>query len=142
MNYIVKRVRVLGSTLVALLLILGGGLAAAPTASAADPCPSTYACSYENTNYHNGGGSWVRFWQAVSRYDDFGMGDKASSTYNNGTNCKVRFYQHEYHTGNSLTIRPGGYGYGNLSNVKMGSTGLSWNDRISSGQFLSDCPGT
>ncbi len=122
------------AVILTVVAMLGFGVTTAGTASAASACPSGYSCAYENTGWHNGGGLWAAFEQAISRMSAFGMDNKASSVYNNGNSCNARFYQDSLYGGYSLFV-PKGTGYSDLSKVKM-STLFTWNNRVSSGQFV------
>ncbi|WP_405768316.1 peptidase inhibitor family I36 protein [Streptomyces sp. NBC_01538] len=101
-------------------VMAGGGLAAAPAASAAaSDCPDHYVCIFQNVDY---GGRWIGNLEGHNRPNvgDY-MNDRASSIINN-TNYSITFYEHANYGGASFTVG---------QRLQVRSLG-NWNDSISS----------
>lgn len=106
---------------VALAAIVGGGLAAAPTASAANTdCPDFYICIFENSNYT---GRWIGVHQGYDNPNvgDF-MNDRTTSIINN-TNEQYRLFTDSNYRG---SVFVSGY------RTQVSNVGPDWNDRITS----------
>lgn len=119
----------------ALLMLLGLGVAtAAPAAAAWDDCPTTHACFFAGLNGNSTLG-WVHFANQIPNFGGiYEFNDQASSLTNRGQSCTVFFYSGTYGGGYEGWNSRGTY-WASLHDAKMGSSGLSWNDQISSGYF-------
>ncbi|RPF22796.1 peptidase inhibitor family I36 protein [Myceligenerans xiligouense] len=114
------------SVLAACVMMLGVGMVAAPTATAAlSDCPSPgYGCSWKGTNYS--GGVPARFQYNIYNYASLGSGwnNNMESVHSNGTNssCRAQFFDSSgysfdtglYSLGQRVKLAPG-QSYSSLS---------------------------
>ncbi|MBD0675163.1 peptidase inhibitor family I36 protein [Streptomyces sp. CBMA156] len=90
-------------------------------------CPSGRLCLYKDINYNGGGSAAILVTRAkVTSLGSYQFNDEASSYFNN-TSLSAVLYENDGLRGGQLSIRSQG----------SGNLGSSWNDKVSSLQFLS-----
>ncbi len=123
-----------GTILLTTALTLGGGVALAPSASAAyTDCPTTHACLWVGTTYP--GAPNAKFTGSVTLASS---NDRGESIANSGTSAIAYFFDADNKRGTNIRLNnPARGGQSRDPNLFNGTdaTTASWADRISSASF-------
>lgn len=131
----IMKSRLIATLFAGALVIAGVGVGAAPANAAADACDSGAFCLWYGADFP-GVPSGGEYQSSTSVYV-VTANDTASSIYNRGNSCNIRYYEDVNYGGRNEGLTRGSL-VSDLRSVLLPFPGVgqTWNDRISSHKFV------